>query len=81
MDETVRWLNTIGLALTVGGCVLLFFFGIPVNVDPKGRQMIITSDRDEAEIAKGKRYLHLGRVGLSLIAVGAMLQIWATWLR
>ena len=76
---TARLLNTVGLVLAVIGCVLLFWFGIPVDVDPQGRRHIITEDRDEAEVAKGKRYLHLGRLGISLIAIGALLQIWATW--
>lgn len=75
----VRWLNTLGLTLTVVGCALLFWFGIPVDVDPKGRCNLISADRDEAEIAKARLYLRLGRIGILLIALGAALQVWATW--
>jgi hypothetical protein len=74
-----RSLNTIGLVLTIVGCVLVFCFGIPVDVDPQGRINIIAEQSDDNEIAKGKRYLRLGRLGISLIAIGAGLQIWATW--
>jgi hypothetical protein len=74
-----RYLNTIGLVLTIVGCVLVFCFGVPVDVDPEGRIRIIAEQRDDNEIAKGKRYLRLGRLGISLIALGAVFQIWATW--
>jgi hypothetical protein len=65
--------------MTVVGCLLLFQFGIPVDVDPKGTTYLVAEQADEAEIAKAKRYLSLGRLGISLIAIGSFLQIWAVW--
>ena len=75
-----RWINTAGLGLTILGAILLFFFGIPVDVDPKGRIMLVAENRDEDEIHKGKLYLGLGRLGLGFIVIGSALQIWATWI-
>ena len=74
-----RWLNTAGLGLTILGAILLFFFGIPVDVDPKGRILLAAENTDEKEIRKGKWYLRLGRVGLGLIIIGSALQISANW--
>jgi hypothetical protein len=74
-----RILNTVGLALVFGGCVLLYFFGLPPGVDPTGAVHIIAEQPDYTEIAKGKRYRFLGRVGISLVALGSLVQIWATW--
>jgi hypothetical protein len=79
MTNTARLLNTSGLALTSIGCLLLFSFGLPVDVDLKGRVNLIGEQSDAAEIAKGRRYLWWGRLGISLIALGSLLQICATW--
>jgi hypothetical protein len=74
-----RILNTVGLVLVIGGCLLLYFFGLPAPVDPSGAVHLILQNSDEAEIAKGKRYRLRGRVGIVLVAIGSGFQIWATW--
>jgi hypothetical protein len=74
-----RILNTIGLGLVVFGCLLLYCFGLPPSVDPGGAVHFILERSDEAEIAKGKRYILWGRVGIALVGIGSLFQIWATW--
>jgi hypothetical protein len=74
-----RILNTIGLVLVVVGCFLLYFFGLPAPVDATGAVHLILEQADEAEIAKGKRYRRRGQYGIALIALGSLIQIWATW--
>jgi len=76
---TARLLATLGLVLTIIGALLLFKFGLPVDVDPKGAVHIILEQPDLAEIAKAKSYLRLGRLGISLIIIGSGLQIAAVW--
>lgn len=67
------------LILTIAGCVPLYHFGLPAGVDPTSAVHIILEQRDEAEVAAGKRYRTWGRVGITLIAVGSGFQIWANW--
>ena len=74
-----RILNTIGLILVVGGCLLLYYFGLPAPVDPSGAVHLVTEQPDEAEIAKGKRYRMWGRLGIALVALGSVFQLLATW--
>ncbi len=74
-----RLLNTVGLSITIVGCVLLFQFGLPPDVNPKGTTTIVTSDVDTSEIAKARLYSRLGRLGIALVAAGSLLQILAVW--
>jgi len=74
-----RVLNSIGVTLVVVGCVLLYCFGLPPSVDPSGAVSLILEQRDDAEIAKGKRYRMRGRIGIALVAIGSLFQLGATW--
>jgi hypothetical protein len=74
-----RILNTVGLGLVIVGCVLLYCFGLPPAVRPSGESYLLLSQTDYTEIAKGKRYKRLGRLGIGLVAVGSLIQVWATW--
>jgi hypothetical protein len=74
-----RVLNTIGLALVFAGCLLLYHFGLPPDFDPTGACHLLLEKRDEAAIAKGKRYRFWGGIGVALIAIGSLFQLWATW--
>ena len=76
---TPRNLATFGLAFTLAGCCLLFCYGLPADVDTKGRSFITTSTIHPEEIAKGKRYLRRGRLGIALIGLGTALQTLALW--
>lgn len=73
-------LNTVGLTLVFAGCVLLYHFGLPPNVDPTGAVHFIAEQSDNAEIAKGKRYRFWGRTGIVLIAIGSLFQLLAAWI-
>jgi uncharacterized protein YjeT (DUF2065 family) len=79
MNKKAQIINTVGLGLVVGGCLLLYCFGLPPQVNPSGESLILLEKKDEAQIAKGKRYGWLGRFGIFLVAIGSALQIWATW--
>lgn len=74
-----RILNSIGLGLVVVGCLLLYRFGLPPSVNPSGTGALLLSKIDYTEIAKGKRYRILGRVGIALVGIGSLIQICATW--
>ena len=75
-----RVLASLGLVITVVGCGLLYQFGLPADVDPTGAQHLVTEDIDETEVAKGKRYRLIGRIGIGLVGLGALLQLGATWM-
>jgi hypothetical protein len=72
-------LNTVGLGLVFAGCVLLYLYGLPPNVDPTGAVHLILEQPDNAEIAKGKRYRRLGHAGIGLVALGSLFQLAAVW--
>ena len=59
-----RWLATSGLVLTIIGGVILFKFGLTADVNPQGNIYIIAENKDETEIAKGKLYIWMGRLGV-----------------
>lgn len=79
MTYCSKLLNTIGLGLVFAGCVLLYKFGLAPDFSPEGKSRLLLENEDQAEIAKGDLYRIWGRVGIGLIAVGSLFQIWATW--
>ena len=72
-------LNTVGLLCAIGGCVLLYNFGLSVDVNPTGVIGLAIEQENQAEISKGKLYVKFGRLGLVAIIMGSMLQISAGW--
>lgn len=80
MTMRSKLLNTVGLALVLGGSALLYYFGMPPDFDPTGAVHIIGEQRDESEIAKGKQYRFWGKAGFASIALGSVIEILATWL-
>jgi hypothetical protein len=74
-----RILNSIGLALVIVGCVLLYCFGLPPSINPSGAVPLILEESDDEAIAKGKLYRTCGRIGIALVALGSLFQIWSTW--
>lgn len=74
-------LNEVGLLFDIVGVVLLWRFGLPPSVDRMGYKYIVTSDRNEAEIASAKRYDLLSHIGLGLIVVGFLLQLLSNVMR
>jgi hypothetical protein len=75
-----RLVNSIGLLITIVGCLLLYKFGLPPDVNPRGESALVLEQVDTAEIAKAQRFGYLGRLGITFIAIGAVCQIIATWI-
>jgi hypothetical protein len=73
-------LNTSGLILNAAGVLLLFYFGMPYRTRTEGKhpRTFVLLDRDEIQKTE-RRYDLLGRLGLSLILLGTVLQVYANW--
>lgn len=70
-----EYVNDLGLVFDIIGATLLFFFGLPADIDREGRTIMTSGERDEEEIKKGKRYDCWGRIGLGLLVIGFTLQL------
>ena len=77
--KEARIINTVGLGLVIAGCILLYSFGLPPSVRPGGESYLLLEGADQVEISKGKRFRILGRIGITLVGLGSLFQIWATW--
>jgi hypothetical protein len=73
--------NEVGLLFDIVGVVLVWRYGLPPSVDRMGLKYIVTSDRDESEIAKARRYDSLSHIGLGLIVTGFLLQLLSNVMR
>jgi hypothetical protein len=80
MTSCSKLLNTVGLALVLVGCVLLYLFGLPAAFNPEGKSFIQLENDSKADIDKGKRYRSWGRLGIALVGLGTVFQIAATWM-
>jgi len=67
------------LGLVIVGCGLLYCFGLPPSVNPPGESFLLLEKTDDKEIIKGKRYRLLGRIGITLVSLGSLFQLLATW--
>jgi len=85
-----RIINTFGIALSIVGSGLWFFFGWPqpTHQPPTGSMLLLdVPPEEEAETARQteqvaktqKRYIRICKVALLLLALGFVFQIWATW--
>jgi hypothetical protein len=83
-------LNSIGLALSMVGVLIIFRFGPPqpthecgvgIGLEDNTRledgRTVAEHDR-EVEITKA-RYSRMSKAGLALVFVGFAFQLWATW--
>jgi hypothetical protein len=57
------------------GTVLIFFFGVPRQIDTGGLQYYVSGEKNEFEIKKIKKYKCWGTIGLILIALGFLISI------
>jgi hypothetical protein len=57
------------------GTIIIFFFGLPPQVDPNGHIHLICEQENEDEKKKGKKYKFLSYVGLTLLGLSFALQI------
>ena len=70
-------INTIGLILNLAGVIFLFRYGMPYRVRTNGKTAITKMLANAAEtIQLERRYARLGRVGLILIVLGTICQIY-----
>lgn len=60
------------------GVILLWRFGLPLEVRRDGHGTYLRPKADPAEIAKGKRYDLIAKVAIALIVIGFGLQLWGT---
>ena len=65
------WSALFGLA----GALLIFFFGLPPKIDPKGHIHLILEQEDEKEKKEGRKYKKISYIGILLIAFSFLLQI------
>ena len=68
-------MDTVGLALSFAGAMLIFFFGLPPRVRESGARGLLLEGEDKEEIEEGRRYRNISRLGLSLLAIGFLLQL------
>ena len=62
--------NSIGLLLDIIGVILLFCYGLPPDVDRRGRQFL-TWEKDEEQARKGKRFDRTSRLTPGLLIWGS----------
>lgn len=73
-------LTVAGLVLDMLGAMLLWRFGLPPQIDPQGRDFIITSTVNDDEVRQGGSYRRLSHLGIGLLIAGFGLQaIGALW--
>ena len=68
-------MDIIGLILGFAGATIIFFFGLPPRVRESGMSYLALEQVDKGEIIKGKIYWCISKFGLSLLAVGFLLQL------
>jgi len=72
---TQNWLNVIGLIFDLIGVILLFIYGLPAQIDRSGTTHLVTGHIDKEEVAKGKFYDKMGKLGLVCVIVGFLFQL------
>ena len=73
-------INSAGLALDIGGVILLFIYGLPERVDRFGSGADWTFGVDEEEAKKYKRYKKNSFWGLGFLVLGFFLQLVSNWI-
>ena len=75
-----RVLTAIGLALDLGGALLLWKYGLPEPLSRDGVIHLICDQRDDAEAAKARLYDRWATAALCSITAGFALQFIATFI-
>lgn len=60
------------------GTILIFFYGLPPQIDENGHQRVVTQAIDMTEVAKARKYKFTSVIGLCLLAASFLLQLIAT---
>ena len=74
-------INSVGLALDIGGAVMLFLFGLPPAISREGHSGLLLEGTDEAMKRRERLYDRLGRLGITLIVLGFLCQLVAGLLK
>jgi len=78
-EDMIKTLNVFGLLLNLAGVVLLFLFGMPFRIAISGKAVTWTTSNIDLEVKKlDDLFSVLGWIGLLAIALGTLLQVWAT---
>ena len=82
MSEILRSdvINSVGLALDIGGVILLFIYGLPEPISETGAVHLIVETPSKEEADKWKRYKKKSYLGLVLLVLGFSLQLVSNWL-
>lgn len=67
----------IGLLFDIAGVVLLFFYGIPPEVNPHGVSFELREGTDEAEKQKWSKYKFRSNIALLLLIIGFGFQLFS----
>ena len=70
-------INSTGLALDIGGVILLFIYGLPAEVR---KEQIIYWGEGKEQVEKWKHYKKLSNLGLILLVIGFLLQLVSNWI-
>lgn len=76
--NTQQIINVIGLTFDIIGVLMLFKYGLPSDINKNGHISIITTQVDNDEIHKYKKYKRLSYIALSSIIIGFILQALST---
>jgi hypothetical protein len=68
-------LNSVGLTFDIIGVVLLFRYGLPADVNPRGARYRVAEPPDENESKRYELYRRRGLLGLGLLIAGFLLQL------
>lgn len=70
-------LNSIGLIFDIIGVLMLFKYGLPNDLNPKGYVYMAFEETDHEGIKKYKHYKSMSYLALSIILIGFTLQIFS----
>lgn len=68
-------MDIIGLILGLVGAIMIFFFGLSPMISESGATHLITGQVDAGEIKRARKYRTASRVGLILLIVGFVFQL------
>lgn len=69
------YLNIVGLCFDITGVIMLFKYGLPVDVDKGGYQYMVAEKQDEDEQKKWIKYEFRSKVGLTMLILGFAFQL------
>lgn len=69
-----KFMDTIGLALNFIGTIIILFYNLPPSISESRTIHLVAEQVDAGEIKKAKKYRVISYIGISLLAVGFLLQ-------